>query len=240
MPDHSEFNIEIADLNIRLLCDYPYTKKLCEGFIVESDNIDLIVRTSDDEILTEQGNYNDRIFPEGYCESICLYRAIAEKMPEFDGFVFHGAAVEINGAGCVFTAQSGVGKTTHISLLLNKYRDNAEIINGDKPIIRFMDSVPYVCSTPWAGKEGMKRNTSAPLRAIILLERSENNFIEEVSPADYFDAIMRQVYLPVSSSARILTFDLIDELAESVKFFRLGCNMEESAADTSYGALCEL
>ncbi len=240
MPDLSEINIEIAELNIGLLCEYSYTPRLCEDFITDDKNADFTVSTSNEEIEAEQKNYVDKVFPKGYCEGICLYRAIAEKMPEFDGVVFHGAAVGINGSGCIFTAPSGVGKTTHISLLLKKYPQNTEIINGDKPVIRMIDSEAHVCSTPWAGKESMKRNALSPLRAIILLERSDDNFIEEINPADYFDEIMRQVYLPESSDARILTFDIIDELAEKVRFFRLGCNMDESAADTSYNALCEL
>ncbi len=240
MPHHSDININIAKLNVRLLCSFPYTKQLCSDFLTEDTNADLTVSADTAKIKKEQENYGERSFSEGYCEGICLYREIAERLPEFDGFVFHGAAVEINGAGCIFAAHSGVGKTTHISLLLKSYPENVNIINGDKPIIRRIDGKWMLCSSPWAGKEGMKTNKMSPLKAIVLLERAQDSFIEKVSCEDHFDAILHQIYLPFDPNARMLTFDLVDALSKSIKFFRLGCNMDISAADTSYNALCEL
>ena len=71
----------------------------------------------------------------------------------------------------------------------------------------------------------------------MLLERSDTNFIEEVSPKAFFDAIVRQVYLPRTPDEQILTFDLLDEMSRAVKFYRLGCNISNAAAETSYNAL---
>ena len=237
MSDYRDFNINIAELNVRMICKFPYSKRLCSDFITESDFADITVHVSDEEIAHEQANYAEGLFSDGYCEGICLYRAIAERLPEFDSFVFHGAAVNINGHGVVFAAPSGVGKSTHVSLLLENYPENVSVINGDKPIIRFAGDKWQVFSAPWAGKEGWKENTSAPLRAVVLLERSESNFIEEIAPERHFEAIVRQVYIPRTSVGQILTFDLIDEMSKSVKFFRLGCNISNNAAETSYNAL---
>lgn len=237
MPDYRDFNIKIAGLNVRMLCSYPYAQRLCSDFISDADSFDIIARVSEDEIASEQANYADGLFSDGYCEGICLYRAIAEKLPEFDAFVFHGAAVNLNGHGVIFAAPSGVGKSTHLSLLFENYPQNVSIINGDKPIIRQINDEWRVFSAPWAGKEGWRENTSAPLASIVLLERSQTNFIEEISPKVNFDAIMRQVYLPLTSDGQILTFDLLDEMAHAVKFYRLGCNISNNAAETSYNAL---
>jgi len=177
------------------------------------------------------------VLTRGYCEGACLYRSIAEQLPTIDGFVFHGAAVEIEGKGVIFTAPSGTGKTTHISLLMKNYPDGVKIINGDKPIIRKIDGEWRIFSTPWAGKEGWKRNVSAPLCAIVIVNRAPENSIEEISPLSCFEEIMGQIYLPRSADSRLLTFDLLDEMAGKTKFYRLNCNMEDAAADTSYNAL---
>lgn len=237
MSNYRDFYIKIAELNVRLLCDFPYAQRLCADFITDAPDADITARVSKEEIASEQANYAEGLFSDGYCEGICLYRSIAERLPEFDGFVFHGAAVNINGHGVIFAAPSGVGKSTHISLLFENYPANVSIINGDKPIIRQIDGDWSVFSTPWAGKEGWRENTSAPLTAVVLLERSDTNFIEEVSPKDYFGAIVRQVYLPRTSDGQILTYDLLDEMSRAVKFYRLGCNISNAAAETSYNAL---
>jgi hypothetical protein len=237
MADFHDFIIGIAGLRVRLLCDYPYTQRLCADFAVDGTEADFSVDTNEREISVERGQYTDNAFSDGYCEGICLYRAIAEKMPSHDGFVFHGAAIDIGGKGVVFAARSGVGKSTHISLLMKNYADKIKIINGDKPIIRRVDGEWRVFSTPWAGKEGWKTNSSAPLSAVVLLERSDSNFIDEVKAEEYFDRIIDQVYLPHGGESQILTFDLLDDLSGKIKFYRLGCNVSDGAAEVSYNKL---
>lgn len=237
MAEQVELFLGIAGLEIRMLCKYPYTERLCGEFLVDGGNPDMTVEVSDAEIEAERNIEYEHRFSHGYCEGICLYRAIAEKLPEFDGFVFHGAAVTVDGRGVIFAAPSGTGKTTHISLLLQNYPDNVKILNGDKPIIRKIGGEWRLCSTPWAGKEGWKVNETAPLSAIVLLERAEDNSIVKTPPEENFDEIMRQVYLPKDAEARFLTLSLVDEMAGCVDFYRLGCNMEKDAAKCSFETL---
>ncbi len=260
MAELHEFNIKIAELNVKMLCRYPYAKRLCTDFLVggsdsEADKsgteavgcrgarecdgaiADIVARVSAEQIASEKALSPEMNFSDGYCEGICLYRDIAEQLPRKDGFVFHGAAVNVGGRGCVFTARSGTGKTTHISLLMREYPDDVRIINGDKPIIRKVGDEWRVYSTPWAGKEGMKENTSAPLSAVVLLERGEQNSIEKIDPSLYFEAIMGQIYIPKNKEALLKTYDLLDEMSGRVEFYRLRCNMERDAAATSYSAL---
>lgn len=237
MAEQYELFLGIAGLEIRMLCKYPYTERLCGEFLIEGGDPNMTVEVSDAEIEAERNIELEHQFSRGYCEGICLYRAIAEKLPEFDGFVFHGAAVTVNGRGVIFAAPSGTGKTTHISMLLDNYPDEVKILNGDKPIIRKIGGKWRLCSTPWAGKEGWRVNSTAPLSAIVLLGRAAENSIVESSPEENFDAIMRQVYLPKDANARFLTLSLIDEMAGAVSFYRLGCNLENDAAKCSFEAL---
>ena len=229
--------MRIAEINVRMICSFPYAKRLCSDFVIECQSPDVTVSVSPDEIQKEKEQYGENPFSDGYCEGICLYRAIAEKLPKLSGFVFHGAAVTVNGKGYIVTAPSGTGKTTHISLLLENYPDKVSIINGDKPIIRKIDGEWRICSTPWAGKEGWKVNATAPLSGIILVTRAKDNKIEEMDPSEYFDELIRQVYIPQSAEAQISTFELVDEMAQGVKFYKLECNMDKSAADTSFSML---
>lgn len=237
MADFQEFIIEIADIRVKMLCKYPYLHGLCCDFIVDGERYDLVAEATEDEISVESTQYADAAVTKGGCEGACVYRSIAEQLPALDGFVFHGAAVEINGKGVIFTAPSGTGKTTHISLLMKKYPDSVKIINGDKPIIRKVDGKWRIFSTPWAGKEDWKVNGSAPLSAIVIVNRAPENSMEELTPLSCFESIMHQTYMPVNPEARLLTFDLLDNMAGTTKFYRLNCNMDDSAPDTSYNVL---
>ena len=237
MADRRDFTINIAGLEVRMLARFPFAEKLCADFIVPCGNADFSVSVDSGEIEAEKAQYGNRPFSDGYCEGICLYRAIAERLPLFGGFVFHGAAVTIEGKGYVFAAPSGTGKTTHISLLLKNYPADVKIVNGDKPIIRKIDGEWRICSTPWAGKEGWNSNTTAPLCGIVLVCRAAENSIARVTPEEHFDGVIRQVYIPTDPDAQILTYDLLDEMAQNVCFYRLECNMDDSAAKCSFEAL---
>lgn len=237
MSDYRDFTINIADLNVRMLAKYPYAQRLCTDFLAEGAVADVTVSVSESEISAERDQYVEHPFSDGYCEGICLYRAIAERLPDLDGFVFHGAAVTIGEKGYVFAAPSGTGKTTHISLLLKNYPEDVKIVNGDKPIIRRIGGEWRICSTPWAGKEGWKVNTTARLCGIVLVARAEENKIEKISPENYFDDVIRQVYMPLDVESRFATFDLVDEMSRRVDFYRLECNMDDSAAETSFSTL---
>ena len=38
-------------------------------------------------------------WPDDYLETLAVYRKIAENLPEYDGFVFHGSAIAVDGQG---------------------------------------------------------------------------------------------------------------------------------------------
>ncbi len=243
MSQRNFFEIKIADIKIGIDHRYDYVKKLCSDFTVHTDLFpSLVVSVSDEDMIKENKQY-EAPHSDAYCEGICVYRAIAEKLPLFDGFVFHGAAVEIDGRGFVFAAPSGTGKSTHISLLLRNYPENVHIINGDKPVLRCFpsdgesDGEWRVCSTPWAGKEDMKIARDVCLAGIVLLSRGAENKISRVDPTEHFSQVIRQVYIPEDASARMQTLSLVDGLSRAMPFYHLECNISDNAAETSYNEL---
>ncbi len=230
------FNIKIAGLTVGIDNRFEYVVRLARDYV--TDGIpDFTVRASAEEILKE-GKSSDTQFPDGYLESIVVYRKIAEKLPEYDGFVFHGAVLNLDGAAYAFTARSGVGKTTHTRLWMDRFGERVHYLNGDKPIIRFIDGVPYACGTPWRGKENYGVNERAPLRGIAFLSRGEENSAEAVPADAVVTRLMSQIYLPRASGTLIKTMKLADRLIKSVELVDLKCNMNISAADVAYSALC--
>jgi hypothetical protein len=226
--------IEIAGIPIGLDNRFKYIEKLVEGYLTEREPLFTVSAT--DEELRREAKENPEGFPDYYLESVVLYRNIAVRLPDFDAFVFHGAALEYGGLSYLFTARSGVGKTTHTRLWLSEF-EGARYINGDKPVIRFIDGVPYVFGTPWRGKENYGENISAPLCSIALLRRGEKNEAEEISAADAAVPVMSQIYIPRSASAAAQTMRLADMLLSSVRTVRLSCNMDAEAAHVAKEAM---
>ena len=237
MADFDRFFIEISGLCVRMNAKYPFARHHCQDYITQEPGGVIIEAYADDEEIAREQTASEIQHSAAYCESICLYRDIAEQLPLLDRFVFHGAAVSIGGKGFIFTAPSGTGKTTHIDLLLKNYPDDVDIVNGDKPVIRLTDDGAFVCSTPWAGKEGMNKNVSCSLAGIVILKRGRENFIKKISPSDHFAAIMAQTYFPKNAAARVATLELVDKLSRAVDFYLLECNVSDDAAKTSFEKL---
>ncbi len=194
---------------------------------------DLSVTVSQDDIEYERsragsGNWSDR-----YLEELAVYRKICENMPFYDTILFHGSVIAVDGTAYLFTAASGTGKSTHTALWRKLLGDRAVMVNDDKPLLHIGD-VTTAYGTPYDGKHRLSTDISVPLKAICILERSQENRIEEISKKDAYPMLMQQVYRPNDVFALRKTLNLIDKMAGSVRFFKLGCNMDISAAKLAY------
>ncbi len=229
------FSIRLADLTVKINTRYDFTKQFCNQYITDNiDMPDISVQSRADDIEKEHRSVPNAEI--GMCESLCVYRAIAEQLPQFDRFVFHGAAIEYNGEAYLFTAPSGTGKTTHINLWRKNLGDRVNIINGDKPIIHLGEKT-IVYGTPWAGKEGFCRNTSAPLKAICILRQAKTNKIEKLNTTDAIKHLMQQVYLPQNVDTLSKTLSLIGKLIEGTPVYLLGCDISNNAFETAFNTL---
>lgn len=237
----------MADINIRIDSLYPFVQDQCAAYGREGPP-ELTVQTDARDIAYERQKSAREDARMGrpvcdhadvYLESLAVYRKIAEKLPAFGGFVFHGSAVAVDGQGYIFTAKSGTGKSTHARLWRALLGDRAVMVNDDKPVIRLMDGVPFVFGTPWDGKEHLSKNISVPLKAVCILERSPENRIRAISAHEALPTLIQQAYRPASPEALEKTMGLLDRLLRHAKLYRLGCNMDFSAAELSYHTMKE-
>ncbi len=171
---------------------------------------------------------------DGYLEELVVYRKIAEKMPEYDTFLFHGSAVAVDGAAYLFTAKSGTGKSTHTRLWRELLGSRAVMVNDDKPLIKVSDNGIIVFGTPYNGKHRLGNNTAVGLKAVCIIERAEKNTIRTITKAEAYPMLLQQSYRPADRAALAKTLTLIDKMADHTVFWRLGCNMDISAAELSY------
>ena len=229
-----KLDIILSDLKVNIEHKYDYMSEFCKDYIARFDAADIVAKADDNAIAKEKAMVPGA--PVEACESLCIYRAIAEQLPQFDRFVFHGAAIEYDGSAYLFTAPSGTGKTTHINLWHKYLGDKVDIINGDKPIIS-VDKISTVYGTPWAGKEGYQRNASAPLKAICILKQGKENKITKLEVAEAVNHLMRQVYLPSDPSALSKTLELLGTVIENTPVYILECDISKAAFETSFNQM---
>lgn len=232
-----EFKIKLANQVISVICKYEYVLKACKEYIVDLGTPTFTVCVKDDEITAEIDNTVDSI-DAGYAEFICLYRKIAELLPHYNSVVMHGAAITYKDSAILFIAPSGTGKSTHIKLWRQAFKDQVDIINGDKPIVCIENNIS-VFGTPWAGKENWHKNRQAPLKAVCLLKRAKNNCIRKVDSQAYLSELLKQVYLPLDKSSLKQTLRLFDLLVKGVPIYVLECNVSQKAVMTAYNAIIE-
>ncbi len=230
--------IKIADLSIGIDNKYPFLERFCEGYIIDNAvSADMTVSVTEEAIDAEISSSSFAV-SRGYAESICVYREICTKMlSSFGGFLMHGALIEYEGRGYIFSAKSGTGKSTHIRLWQKAFGDAVSVVNGDKPIVRYVNGEFIAYGTPWCGKEGLGKNGNVTLSAICFLERAEKNTISSLSASDAVSRIFSQLLIPTNVEDFDKLSTLLDKMLLSVPCYLLGCNMEIEAARIAYNGM---
>lgn len=173
---------------------------------------------------------------KGEIESILLLRKIADRLVDFDTILMHGAVIAVDGEAYLFTAPSGTGKTTHIRRWLENMPD-AYVVNGDKPLIVVGDT-PMACGTPWCGKERMGTNAIVPLKAIVMMKRSEDNSMRPMSFIEAFPRLMEQTHRPADTDKMRKTVRLLSELSKHVALWQFEFNnFKDDTFEVAYHAL---
>ena len=228
---------KIADLYIEIQNKYKYTDLICRDYLSERSvsECDFSVYALESDCEKDRAFLTDASEP--YIESLSIYRQIARKLLDYNGFIMHASVVEMDGKAYAFTAHSGTGKSTHSRLWLEAFGQKASIINGDKPLLRYLDGKLYIYGTPWCGKEGYNKNTRAPLEAICFIERAEKNSIAPMDKNTAVKRIFDQLLLPEDAAQADKLFDLIEILIENVRFYKLCCNMDKEAAIVAYNGM---
>ena len=75
--------------------------------------------------------------------------ALDRRMIEYGGLILHCAYINHRGKGILFSAPSGVGKSTQAALW-EKYR-GSEIVNGDRTLLRKKEGKWLACAWPVCG-----------------------------------------------------------------------------------------
>ncbi len=220
----------LADLYTTFSCQYPILQRRCEKYEVQSehpDDISMDIPSS--RIQAFQAEHPHLTL--GEAELILLSARFSAQILHHHGLVLHASAIAHQGRAVLFSAPSGVGKSTHTQLWKKQFgAEQAVILNDDKPALRLLDQQWWVYGTPFSGNSDENRNQRCPLHAIVFLERSPCNSIRRLTVTEALPHCMNNLprYRQMTNLNQIMA--RFNQLLPTVPVYLLSCNMEPEAA----------
>ena len=105
------------------------------------------------------------------------------------------------------------------------------MVNGDKPILRFVNDHLFACGTPWRGKEHLGENTSVPMKAVCFLERGEEVSLRRMDAKEISQRLFKQVLVPSNPKLMGVFMNLMERFIREVPFYLYTCNMYKEEPD---------
>ena len=165
-------------------------------------------------------------YPGGLWDAMLFHALnIPELLIKRGVFLLHCSYVLFRGEALLFCAGKGVGKSTQAALW-EQYR-GAEIVNGDRALLRLSDAGLTAFGSPYCGSSEIALNRSAPVKAVVLLEQGSNNKLSRCVGTQAFSRLMAQItYEPYQSEQ---TVDFALGVCERVPVYTMRCVPEKSA-----------
>lgn len=192
-----------------------------------------------EEFLREKQKQNPHL-TIAECEYVWAGIQFYRKLLNYQGFMLHASAIEVDGKAYLFSADSGVGKSTHAKLWQKFFgEERAEILNDDKPAVVIEDECCFAYGTPFSGKSPEHLNRKARIQGICMLERGEENRIWRVSGKEALPLLMRQVIWPRNREEADKLLRYLQVVLKQVPLYRMECNLSVEAAQKAYEMMKE-
>lgn len=229
----------IAGLVTEYTAKYDNTRLLSQPFAYSGDRPTDITLSVSDESITAMDKRMAEPNRER-TENFILSCAFNREIIKYGGMLVHSSALICDGGAYLFSADSGVGKSTHTRLWLKAFGDRVHIFNDDKPVVRLYQDRVIACGTPFDGGSGIALNESAPLKAIVFIERGELNSVRIPTGREIIQKLYFQTAHMVNAKTAQSMLDNFDRLLKSpVRFYILTCNTDIEAAKVAYNSIKE-
>ena len=175
-----------------------------------------------------------RIHPQAYCERNVTQNQLLSVMGLHSlllargALTLHASYIRTKGGAVLFTAPSGTGKSTQ-AWLWHKYV-GAEIINGDRAVVRqgeenWMSHGVSVC-----GSSDICKNESAPLRLLVELRQGRENRVIPLTAGEKYRAlVLASAFYRWDFGEAERVHQLTAVLLEQVPMVRLVCRPDQEA-----------
>ncbi len=150
---------------------------------------------------------------------------IPELLAQRGTFLLHCSYIIWRNEAVLFCAGKGVGKSTQAALW-EKYR-GAEIVNGDRALLRLTEDGLTAFGTPYCGSSDIALNRAAPVKAIVLLEQGARNEIGFCRGTEAFVRLVAQLSFEPYQQEKAVDFAL--GVCNSVPVYAMRCLPDASA-----------
>ena len=186
----------------------------------------------DHQVQVQSAFYPERISAKAVLNSLELERLVTEG----DGFLFHCAYVAVEDRAILFTAPSGVGKSTQAELW--RTLRCAEIVNGDRAVLRFTGGRVLASGIPFSGSSSYCLNRELEVAAIVYLGQAPVTTIRRLKGYGAFARIWEGCSVHTwdpEQMARVSA--LAAKIAGAVPIYHLMCTPDESAVNILENAM---
>ena len=239
----AQFRIEIAGAVFQVSSLFESTGDYCKNYLTEQ-HPDFSLQVFPEDLVFEQKFLDEeareeglkrRKFSDPFLERTAIQRKVSDHLINRDVVLFHGSGLALDGAGFLFTAACGTGKSTHARF----WRETlgAIAVNDDKPFLKIGPDRVTMFGAPWSGKHGLDTNLAVPLKGLCILRRGCKNRIWSITAEEALAELLHQGCAP-TDDADVPKFQaLIRQLAESVPLWRMECTKDPSAAAMAHAAM---
>ena len=224
----------IADFIVEIEPKFEYLNNLCKPFLYIGD------RAADFSAIPSEANLNSlyKRMADGsaleQAEELATASLFNREIISHGAMLVHSSVLVYDNKAYLFTADSGVGKSTHTRMWLDKFGEKVHILNDDKPVVKIKNEVPLCCGTPFDGGSGIADNETVPVGAIIFIERSDTNFVTVPDTKEIVQRLYKSTVKFVNKSDGMSLLSNLDNLIRHTKFYVLHCNTDDSAVDVAY------
>ena len=204
---------------IRVYHDYKENEKPYGIGIILSDNKEII-------------SYKKGV-DNFFCESKNSFSHIAfeELLLRQEAMILHSSFIATEYGGVLFSGPSGIGKSTQADLW-RKYKE-AELINGDRTIIRKVNDVWTAYGSPYAGSSKCYVNKSEGISAIVMLQQGIKNSIRRASLSEAFVKVYSGMIVNTWNSEYIKKItDLVYQLIQDIPVYLFSATADSGAVQT--------
>jgi hypothetical protein len=143
-------------------------------------------------------------------------------------YILHSSYIRYNGHGILFTAPSGVGKSTQAQLW-ETFR-GAKVLNGDRSAVMPTESGVMLYGIPYCGSSRICENITSELSAIICLSQAPVTTITRLTGLQAFRQVWEGCTLDQWDRAEVTACtDLVLDTLRQVPVFHLACTPDETA-----------
>ena len=235
----------IADITVDMGYKYDRMKKQADAYRINENVTPEMTIYLSDSFLEEKCKEMPSLTPET-SEYIYTGSIFYTGLILFGGFMLHASSVLMDGKAYLFSAPSGVGKSTHTAMWQKVFgRDRAKILNDDKPAIRIEKDGIFDFGTPWSGKTDSKSagdlilniNVKAPIAGICFIERGKVNKIRRENGGAVISKMLAQTIRPYDEKDMDMLLKILDIVLRQVPIYTLSCDISEEAVRVAYNAM---